>query len=391
MKPKLVIPVVLFLCFIHSVGWTKENDNNFTEVTPWYVLNYFPICQITSSLGQKCKYLPQDEKIWSSPRHIDGVKKVFMDDEKLDLETSDWIYSFKIEKLSENLYNVIFLDKGKYTTYHTETIFHVSHKFKPDRIHPRLKIEETIIFGETLNYISGNSEDKSQIGKRQSGVNGLSGKRTLIQFLPKNFRYDQTYYKNPISYKLDIEQVSFCKSPDSKNLVIKDNLVERGGRFYRKFDTEPFTGTIEVFDGDYFERGSYKCGLKDGEHTTFYKNGQLIRSKNFVFGLEHGKSVLFNSNGTPSSELNYFEGKITNTILKSFDGDGRLVMETPFKLGKWNGEKKFFLFCKLTEQNIHYLSNFYEFDEKIGERLGVEPNTDVQITREYLTKNRCYP
>ena len=62
-----------------------------------------------------------------------------------------------------------------------------------------------------------------------------------------------------------------------------EDLVKRDGRYYSVRGTELFTGVVSGPD-----RGSFKEGLRHGEWTSFYENGQVKNRGRYLAGQKEG-------------------------------------------------------------------------------------------------------
>ena len=86
--------------------------------------------------------------------------------------------------------------------------------------------------------------------------------------------------------------ISFIALPTWCETVTKDELVTNPSDYlvYKKFSTEPFTGSIKATSINPVE-GSYNNGKKYGLWVTFYKSG-LEQWKNYEPWLEPLKNAL---------------------------------------------------------------------------------------------------
>ena len=115
--------------------------------------------------------------------------------------------------------------------------------------------------------------------------------------------------------------VLFCLTSSVGWSLTKDDLVRRGGIFYKKFSNVPFTGTI---DGKI--QGSFKNGKRDGSWITYWDNGQLMYKGNWKNGLEEGSWVHYHPNGLLWKKGKYKYGKKEGSWVGYFD-DGTLYEE----------------------------------------------------------------
>ncbi len=96
-----------------------------------------------------------------------------------------------------------------------------------------------------------------------------------------------------------------------------DDLVERGGLYYKKTSANVFTGTVvgkyrgkvingmregtwvQLWDnGQLYWRLNYKNGKTDGLYESYFKNGQLSSRGKFKNGSMVGKWKFYNDGGT---------------------------------------------------------------------------------------------
>jgi len=71
-----------------------------------------------------------------------------------------------------------------------------------------------------------------------------------------------------------------------------NDLIEREGRFYKKFTDTPFSG--EVTDGN--RRGKLKAGKEEGPWVTYYDNGQLMYKETYKDGKQEGPWIQYHDN-----------------------------------------------------------------------------------------------
>jgi hypothetical protein len=114
------IITTLFLVLISnsSLGAGELNTNN--------ILNLFPICEIPSSLGQKCKYEFAETKPDSFLEVCcsDGANVEYKENSVSVLSKGNWYYNFDISRSSDGNYEIIFTDKAMNGgSYHSVTTF----------------------------------------------------------------------------------------------------------------------------------------------------------------------------------------------------------------------------------------------------------------------------
>ena len=109
------------------------------------------------------------------------------------------------------------------------------------------------------------------------------------------------------------------------------DLIERGGLYYKKFSEEPFTGNVVGTSRGKFVKGkregrwtfwresgqlelilNYKNGKRDGLSEKYWEDGQLARKGYYKNDRDVGKWEYYNREGTPKTCREYKE-------LKGFD------------------------------------------------------------------------
>lgn len=114
----IITALFLILVNINSSGAGEINANN--------ILNLFPICEISSSLGQKCKY----EFAETKPDNFlevccsDGANVEYKENSVSVLSSDNWYYNFDISSNGDGKYQIIFNDEAMNGgTYHSVTTF----------------------------------------------------------------------------------------------------------------------------------------------------------------------------------------------------------------------------------------------------------------------------
>jgi len=109
-----------------------------------------------------------------------------------------------------------------------------------------------------------------------------------------------------------------------------EDLVQRDGLTYQKFNSTPFTGEVEgIWSGSYkngkregywytyytdgvlLSKGHYKNGKKFGTWETYHDNGQLFSMGNYENDKQEGYWVEYYPDGSFSS---YFSGTYKNGV-----------------------------------------------------------------------------
>ena len=83
-----------------------------------------------------------------------------------------------------------------------------------------------------------------------------------------------------------------------------DDLVERGGLYYEKFTSTPFTGELD--EGQH--RGSIKNGNREGNWEHYWENGQLGMSGDYKNGKQEGYWEYYSENGQLEGTGTYKNG-----------------------------------------------------------------------------------
>ena len=147
----IVFAAFALLFFYFSAGQTSA-----PIVDKSYLLHHFPICSISSSLGQRCKSLSQNEANFSSLKDLVKNNEPLFTKRNIIIETEDWYYVFSLDKQVNNKLTITFVDDAKFGGYFTSTTFFVSYS---------KKLENWFLIRERLNSIHGSQEDKTMAGK----------------------------------------------------------------------------------------------------------------------------------------------------------------------------------------------------------------------------------
>ena len=114
----IITTLFLVLISISSSGAGELNTNN--------ILNLFPICEVPSSLGQKCKYEFAETKPDSFLEVCcsDGANVQYKENSVSVSSSGNWYYNFDISRSSDGNYEIIFTDKAMNGgSYHSVTTF----------------------------------------------------------------------------------------------------------------------------------------------------------------------------------------------------------------------------------------------------------------------------
>ncbi|MBN2484859.1 MAG: hypothetical protein JXB34_02685 [Bacteroidales bacterium] len=99
----------------------------------------------------------------------------------------------------------------------------------------------------------------------------------------------------------------FSASCSEKNFVITEDSIP-SDIFYLENEIKPFTGKCTIYYRNtetIKETISFKKGVLNGEHTSYYKNGQVKRKGSYVNGCLHGKWTGYDMEGHKVFEAEY--------------------------------------------------------------------------------------
>ena len=140
-----------------------------------------------------------------------------------------------------------------------------------------------------------------------------------------------------------IISIFFISSPSWSETVTIDDLKEKNGFYYKKFNIfSPldflyrFTGIVESFyeNGNLRNKVNYKDGEPKGLIEWYYENGQLEKKGNYKEGLrEDGLWGFYYKNGQLSYKYNYKDGK-KDGVWVNFNQDGFLKKTETWKDGE---------------------------------------------------------
>ena len=106
---------------------------------------------------------------------------------------------------------------------------------------------------------------------------------------------------NAVLLSLILIFLSACSDPT----IEFGNLVERGGVYYEKFSTEPFSGRVVGRTA-----GMLKDGRLHGLVTRFYSNGDLAYESQYDNGILHGRKISFGDRGQIRRVQQFHNGKL---------------------------------------------------------------------------------
>ena len=149
---------ILIILFILSCSLTieakaksLEEISSFIKIPrPGQIMMSLPICDLNSSLAQRCKILSKDEKNAHRLYTTQNIKDINLSRTKASIETDDWYYS--IGNIEQGIvgFTFDFTDDAKFTTYLTIVKFFV--EFNKNTA-------TWEIVGEKLIHNSGSAEE----------------------------------------------------------------------------------------------------------------------------------------------------------------------------------------------------------------------------------------
>jgi len=120
----------------------------------------------------------------------------------------------------------------------------------------------------------------------------------------------------------------------SPNVVLSEtmnDLVKRNGIHYKKFSEVRFNGKTTGL-----EQGTIKNGKKEGEWTSYWKNGGSRSKGNYKNGKKEGRWVGFYENGQLNYKVLYKNGNKDSSV--SYHDNGQLWARGAFKNNKREGD-----------------------------------------------------
>ena len=115
-----------------------------------HILSSFPICAVSSSLGQYCKSSPDEVSNSFVPNDIPSIMGIEKAGNELAVETDGWYYIFEVRRKEGGSVIVRFADDSKVGTYLTVVDYSVSFNHH---------INNWQLDAEELIYASGATED----------------------------------------------------------------------------------------------------------------------------------------------------------------------------------------------------------------------------------------
>ena len=140
-----------------------------------------------------------------------------------------------------------------------------------------------------------------------------------------------------------IISIFFISSPSWSETVTIDELKEKNGFYYKKFNSfypldflYRFTGMVETYyeNGNLRNKVNYKDGEPKGLIEWYYENGQLEKKGNYKEGLrEDGLWEFYYKNGQLSSKGNWKDNN-PDGLWEEYHRNGQLSYKYNYKDGK---------------------------------------------------------
>ena len=177
------------------------------------------------------------------------------------------------------------------------------------------------------------------------------------------------------------------------DVVSLEDLYELDGVYYKKFTSEPFSGTLRYhFNKLHFDDGKERISSNE-----YYQNGKLIMKEEFckngrlkskhklngnLSAYEDGKYVIYHCNGKIESQWSVLNGKTEGDFLKYYE-NGKMLRKTPYKKGKINGVVE-----RYEEDGKLADTKTYVEDKLNGVSSKFYPNGNIAIKTEYLNDKK---
>ncbi len=179
-----------------------------------------------------------------------------------------------------------------------------------------------------------------------------------------------------------------------------------GKKYYIFNNAKYYSGEIEIYFDDTKKikvKGQIIKGLKEGQWTYFYENGNIERIEEYILGelneeykiyFETGEIKIKGSmkydkmngmwksyykNGNIQMESNYSMGKLSNGIVKEFYESGEIKSECPIRMGEVFGD--YVLYDKEGRKVYKY---FFRDGKKNGSEIMYDINGEEINKIEYV-------
>ena len=85
----IILITFSFICLFNQAAIASP-----TALTTSLILQSFPVCSISYSLGQKCNSLSDNERVNFAPSNINDAARDFINEERLEIVTEGWNYAY---------------------------------------------------------------------------------------------------------------------------------------------------------------------------------------------------------------------------------------------------------------------------------------------------------
>lgn len=143
---------------------------------------------------------------------------------------------------------------------------------------------------------------------------------------------------------------SFISNSYSKDEITKyEDLIERGGLFFKKFTDTPFSGKVEGYKDNLtlgkhtFSRGFFKNGKRNGDWEFYFSNGNLKSKGKIHENFRVGKWVFYGDKGLFYGECTYEKGSVINGTEIFYDNSkvSKVLSVNRYSKGKREGRNIF--------------------------------------------------
>ena len=146
-----------------------------------------------------------------------------------------------------------------------------------------------------------------------------------------------------------------------------DDLVKRGGLYYKKFTDTPFTGRVTVDQSRFSPlhyQGSLVNGKREGPWVTYKSDGRLWMKSSYKNGKQEGHwEEYWTSTGQLSQRGHFKDGK-QEGLFDFYWEDGRPRAKGRFRNGKFEGS---WVFYKEDGSIDKSMTGVYKNDKKISD------------------------
>ena len=142
--------------------------------------------------------------------------------------------------------------------------------------------------------------------------------------------------RNDIIQSLSVQNTQNVTNPEklNKSIVCQSEGDSINGKKEGEWSTYYRNGALK-------NKGKYLNDYKIGVWTDYYDTGELEKEIRFQLGKKHGRTKIFYKNGTIKALLSYKEGK-EDGVSEYFDQDGHLQMKAYYKNGKEDGALEYY-------------------------------------------------